>query len=349
MKKRIAFILSIVTTFLLFAVTFPVSAQEPYLQTNKDVYTQGEPILVNAYSENSSGKDWIGIIQKGRYSEAIKWEYMKNVTADFDITEASNLGPNRVEYWDLPPGEYTILILPNDQGIKKAYANGTIIAEKDITITPASVKSPLSVTYELDDENSGLADGLLTITLPEGHYADDIYMWWANEDGKLENYTRIARFKVPDYTTTVFTHQMTPNTLIPAEATRLLVYTYSDVCGVSSECITVELPEGAGYDFPTEEPIMEFQVISDTHIGHNSKPSSEHFELALRDIVLNGKNSVGIFINGDLIDNGSVLSQWTEFWRIYDSVENVPVLFPIIGNHEYKGFDHDTGFNMRSL
>jgi hypothetical protein len=143
---------------------------------------------------------------------------------------------------------------------------------------------------------------------------------------------------------------MIPNTLIPAEATKLVVYTFNDTLGMSEECVEVELPEGAGYDFPTEAPLTEFQSVSDIHIGRSE--SAKHFKLLLEDIVKNSPNSSGLFANGDVIDAGSNVKLWTDLWNLYESVENAPDFFPGIGNHEYIGMSYDSGLasfleNMR--
>ena len=347
MKRSISAAIVIALLLGTALAIIPASAAEPKLSTNKTTYTLGEAILVSASSDNAKGKDWIGIAPKELTTGGtIAWEYVSKIVENYDITCAPNRGSNDVlaPYMNFPAGDYVVYLIPDDLTLSKARDQGKILASVEISIVDdpnASLKSPTAVTYELDDATSGLADGTLTITLPESHYADDIYMWWANEDGILEDYTRLARFKVPSRETTKFTYTMTPNTLIPAEATKLLVYTYSDRFGMSEECVGVALPEGAGYDFPTDAPIIEFQSVSDIHIGRSE--SAEHFRLMLEDIVKNSPNSSGIFANGDLIDSGSKTSLWKELWDLYDSVENAPDFFPGIGNHEYNGMSHASG------
>ena len=347
MKRSISIAITAAMLLALLVFIIPTSAAEPKLSTNKTTYTTGEAILVSASSDKSSGKDWIGIAPKDLTTGGtIAWEYINKIGENYDITSAPNRGNADVllPYMNFPEGDYVVYLIPDDLTLSKAREQGKILASVEISIVDdpnASLKSPTAVTYQLDDATSGLADGTLSITLPESHYADDIYMWWANEDGILEDYTMLARFKVPSRETIEFTHRMTPNTLIPAEATKLLVYTYSDRFGMSEECVEVELPEGAGYDFPTDAPIIEFQSVSDIHIGRSE--SAEHFRLMLEDIVKNSPNSSGIFANGDIIDSGSNTSLWADLWKIYDGVENAPDFFPGIGNHEYQGMNYAGG------
>lgn len=349
MKRSISIAITAAMLLALLVFIIPTSAAEPKLSTNKTTYTPGEAILVSASSDNSSGKDWIGIAPKGLTTGGtIAWEYINKIGESYDITSAPNRGSADVltPYLNFPEGEYVVYLIPDDLSLSKAREQGRILASVEISIVAdpnASLKAPLAVSYELDNATSGLADGTLAITLPEAHYADDIYMWWANEEGILEDYTRLARFKVPSRETTEFTYKMTPNTLIPAEATKLLVYTYSDFFGMSEECIEVALPDSAGYAFPTDTPIVEFQVVSDIHIGRSE--SAAHFKAALEDIAANSPGSIGIFANGDLIDEGSRTSLWGELWSIYDSVENAPAFFPGIGNHEYSGMNYNGGLS----
>lgn len=284
-----------------FAVAIPVGAVTPSVSTNKSAYAVGESIIVSAQSDNALGKDWIGIVPKGVTEDGtIAWEYLNQMGSNYDITKSANRNQNETlePYQDFPAGRYVVYLVPDDLTLGDAIAQNKILASAEISVASDPnlvLNAPLSVTYAIDDVNSGLADGTLTITLPENHGAEDIYMWWADDNGILDGYTRLARFKVPSGTTQ-FTHKMTPNTLIPSEATKLLVYTYSDGVGTSGECFEVALSNGAGYDFPKEEPLIEFQVVSDIHIGRSE--SAANFKNALLDITQTCPNSSGIFANG---------------------------------------------------
>lgn len=233
---------------------------------------------------------------------------------------------------DLKAGEtlYFLLDQTNNNGLGRLWLRSV---EEDAN---ADVKAPTAATLTLDDATSGMADGKLTITLPENHYGDDIYMWWGDENGKLDGYTMLARFKVPSKFTTKFEHTMTPNTFIPSEATKLMIYTYSDVFGVSDNCCVVDLASGSGYVMPNEEPIAEFQVVSDIHIC--TALHEQHFKSMLQDIAKTSPNSAGIFAVGDVVDNGANQSYWNDLWRIYNSVDGVPHMYIGIGNHEKFGF-----------
>ncbi len=325
--------------------TLTPPAKDTYIVTDKTEYFVGEPVWVIAGSKNSGGKDWVGIFPKGYVGPSIYWDYISDVRNEtFNIKYASHSGSSMSDYFGLPEGEYTLYIIPDDLTGKNGI--GIALASLDIKVVkdPSKIaKAPISATYKLKNDTDGMADGTLTITLPEDHCADDIYMWWANDAGKLEGYTRLARFKV---TGTTVTHEMTPNTLIPEGATKLLIYTCNDSNGISEKCLEVKLPDGAaskGFG----EVISEFQIVSDIHIKDDaSNEYSKHFIGMLNDVVKNSPNSVGIFTVGDNVDRGDEPSYWTYFKKHYDSVKNAPPIYLGIGNHEYIGTNYDAGLKQ---
>lgn len=331
----------IVTLFALLCASLavaPAFAAEPMLTTNKTTYNVGEPIIVTASSANASGKDWVGLVV-GDNSDwgALRWAYLSEFSDSLDIRLAPHAasGGNFVSYQNIPAGEYIIYLMPDDLALggDKANANKAL-ASVQITVA-GETTAPVSAKLTLDNPQSGMADGTITINLPAGHNVDDIYVWWGNEQGKLPGYTRLARFKVPYSYTTCFSQTMTPHTLIPQGATKLLVYTFSDAYGLSKSC--VEVPMGTvGSVLGNEAPIAEFQVVSDMHISTAEYIS--HFQSMLADIAQNSPNSCGIFAVGDVVDQGGIPAYWQSLWSTYDAADNVPFLYIGMGNHESFGF-----------
>lgn len=340
--KRLFLIATLFALLCASLVVAPAFAEEPVLTTNKTTYNIGEPIIVTASSANTSGKDWVGLVV-GDNSDwgTLRWAYLNEFSGSLDIRLAPHVasGGYFAAYQDIPAGEYTIYLMPDDLplGGDKAYANMALASVK-ITVV-GETTAPVSAKLTLDNPQSGMADGTLTINLPAGHNADDIYVWWGNEQGKLPGYTRLARFKVPYSYTTCFSQAMTPHTLIPQGATKLLVYTFSDAYGLSKSC--VEVPLGTvGSVLGEETPIAEFQVVSDIHISNAEYIS--HFQSMLNDIAQNSPNSCGIFAVGDVVDQGGIPAYWQSLWSTYDAAENVPFLYIGMGNHESFGFANPT-------
>ncbi len=191
---------------------------------------------------------------------------------------------------------------------------------------------PLSVAYTIDNPADGLAEGTVTVTLPKDHGADDIYLYWGDDDGRLAGYGALAPFKVAGTETT---HRMTNNTVIPEGATRLLAYSYSDTTGMSETYAETALPIGCNFSDPGE-PIAKLQVVSDTHVQALNSLYTQHFKGMLEDIAITAPDSLGVFVVGDTVDNGFT-SQYEKFMEVYNSVEGAPPIFMGIGNHETWG------------
>ena len=155
MKKLISTLLLAATLLALLPLSINVSATAtPMLTTNKTTYIEGEPIIINAASTNASGKDWLGITVKGDATNAaIRWNYLTETTADFDIRKASRLGKNRNDLYSIPAGEYTVFIIPDDLTVKNGYDKR--LASIDITVIPGdgSTETPVDPTYLRTDKN----------------------------------------------------------------------------------------------------------------------------------------------------------------------------------------------------
>ena len=146
-------------------------------------------------------------------------------------------------------------------------------------------KAPTSLVYRLDQVGGGMADGVVSITLPAGHRAESIYLYWADDAGKLEGYTALTPIKVGG---NVVNHRMPSGSFIPFGATRLLAYSYSLGLGFSQECASFTLPVGAAMseDYLGELQ-FEFQSVSDIHVtAENSgrEHTRDNFRIMLEDI-----------------------------------------------------------------
>ena len=163
MKKLISALLLTAMLLTAFSSTFTVSAAaETILTTNKTTYTQGEPILVTAKSENSSGKDWLGITVKGdETGAAIYWDYLSDITENYDISKATHKGKNREQFYGLPAGEYTVFIIPNDLSVKNGLPQA--LAKVDITIV-ASDSAPEIPTVLTTDKSVYTVDEKILVT-----------------------------------------------------------------------------------------------------------------------------------------------------------------------------------------
>lgn len=317
------------------------------LELNSKVYGPGQRIMVTA---KGSDADWVGIYAKNDIPDekapggvkSIYWYYVaKDGHASGKAYAVNRIGyynPERSQYKDLPAGEYKALL----------FRDGKYEAVEEVSFTVEGDKQPMAptqVTYDIDNPSSGLANGKITVTLNEAdRTSSDVVMYWADEEGPLDEYTSLAKFKVTGKTTEF---DMYENTIIPEGATRLLVYT-TNIYGTSEQCAEVKLPEGCNFKFDSEKPITEFEMVSDIHItdrtmnrGDINYKNNVHFKQMLEDVKENSPDSQAIIINGDIADTGKE-SEYKNMEEIYSQVTGVPKLYMSVGNHDLSANDYKT-------
>lgn len=343
MKRYLSAVILICMLGALCFTVLPSAAAESTLTTDKEVYEVGEPIMVSASSGNGGKHDWVGILPKGAEAwGTVRWIYLSDMNGAVDITKAPNTTSNSylAPYKTFPAGEYTLYLMPDDLSINgnesRALAKVDIRIGGEDEFEPVKMKVPTGAECGLLRAGEGLADGDVTLALPSGHNAENIYMYWGDENGRLEGYGRVASFKVGSSWTTELVCEMREGIYIPEGATSLLMYSQNRIHGISEEYYAMEIPNAVAYEFPTEKPLMEFQVVSDAHIS--TELHAEHFKDMLEDITDNSPDSIGIFAVGDMVEKGSERAQWEELWSIYDSVEGAPPMYLGLGNHETYGF-----------
>lgn len=307
------------------------------LNVPKTTYEFGEPILISAVG---SGLDWVGLyFPDDLYS--LQWTYI-DASADkgvgsgveFDVRTAGTKGSNAPQ--TLPCGEYIIRLLPNDSSNFNntiAWVKIKIVIPKD---TPIPEK-PVSATYELNDPTSGIADGKLTVNLSENEIAKNIVPYWGNENGKLEGYTALAKFKAKS---TSVTYEFPKKMIIPEGATKLLIYTSNYFDMLSEDCYVIDLPAGSSFKNPGK-PIVEFQVVSDIHVvDEKEHTSNTNYVNMLKDIISVSPESMGIFIAGDMVDYGYD-AEYRKLKKLYESVEGAPPQYMAIGNHDMFAYSYE--------
>ncbi len=300
------------------------------LNVPKYVYEYDEPILISAIG---SGENYVGIyFPDDPYS--LRWVYIDATKengvgsgVEFDIKTAGFDGSNSCQTF--PVGEYEIKLKPNDNLAATAWVKIKIVPPADAPVP----EKPVSATYEIKNPGSGYAEGTLTVTVSETEVAKNIVPYWANENGILEEYTALAKFKVKG-TENVF--EFPKGQIIPEGATKLRIYVSNFFDQRSEEYYEIDLPKDSGYKDPGE-PIAEFQVVSDIHIVEsNSHIHTEHYIAMLNDIAANSKNSIGIFMVGDMTDNGKA-NEYKKLESLHQSVEGLPPYFMAVGNHDLWG------------
>ncbi len=340
MKKRLGRYTRLVAMALLMAV-LPVTmvpvmaAGGERLSVNKTTFAVGEPILVTA---TGNGTDWVGLYLAGDtpgQDPSIWWYYVdqNGVSSgeEMNLLAAPYCNQDRPELVDVPAGAYKILLLANDG--YDVIEEVSITVEGGEDVRPAA---PQSATYQSAEAGQGRADGTLTIKAA-GTVPDSYVVWWANAAGPMEGYTKLATVKATGVET-VYT--LTPDTLIPMGADRILVYA-SNGAMRSEEAATAMLPAGAG-DYKLGTPLHELQVMSDIHINESAAHGyNQQFAAALAEIQRLSPNSMGVFVNGDIADHG-VQAEYDQYRRIIRAAgEACPLVYAAIGNHDFYGSGTD--------
>lgn len=321
------------------------------LQLDKAVYGPGTRVMVTA---KGSGSDWVGIYAKNdlpdeNASGGVKSIYWYYVAKDghssgkaYAINKIGYYNAERSQYKDLPAGKYKALL----------FKDGSYEASEQFDFTIEGDDQPVAperVSYVLDNDYDGLANGKITVELSDtDNTSSDIVMYWADDQGPLSEYTSLAKFKVAGKTTEF---NMYENTIIPAGATRLLVYT-TNTFGTSKQYAEVKLPEGCNFKVDNETPITEFEMVSDIHItdrtmneGDTNYKNNQHFKQMLEDVKKNSPGSKAIIINGDIADTGKE-SEYKNMKQIYSEVSSevsgLPEIYMSVGNHDLSANDYKT-------
>ncbi|MBR3785456.1 MAG: fibronectin type III domain-containing protein [Firmicutes bacterium] len=311
------------------------------VSTDKKNYVVGENIIITA---SGSDKDWVGVYKKGDHpglpenggSSSIDWYYVASETQISGKPYIMKTGEKAgsASSGVLPAGEYYIVLMENDTYTELARVD-------DIVVSPKEAENLVSISYELENETDGFANGVVTITKREGADTKACLLYWADENGTpLEGYTALGKTKL---TGTVTKEKMQANTIIPPGAKTLVAYALSNDVK-SSEAVVTKLPEGAAYQFEDEsKETARFVIGSDLHLVERGKlneidvDSNGHFKTALEDAAKNLPGASGFFVNGDITDAGKA-SQYKEAMNILMGVEGAPDLHLAIGNHDwYEG------------
>ena len=234
-------------------------------------------------------------------------------------------------------------LVPLFAALLMIFSIGTV-QPKAATVVP---ETPTNVTYELTNPTDGFAAGLVSVTIPDyaANVDYDIVMYWANDEGPLPGYTALQKIIVTG-PTTVFAFQ--PGQLIPAGTTKLYVYIMHTESGTLCETpYILTLPAGAASE-ELPEPVGEFQVISDIHIGRNAAATS-NFKKMLQDLKENANNSMGLFINGDIAHNGYE-SEYQLVQSMYDEAgSGLPPMFYVLGNHDVRNAPDEGGKDIDAV
>lgn len=91
---------------------------------------------------------------------------------------------------------------------------------------------------------------------------------------------------------------------------------------------------------PSNEPLLTFSVVSDTHVGDKNKSSQQKLRAALADLHDIDPNADALIFNGDMTDG--MPEDYQAFKEVVQTSPHPELLLYAIGNHEYYKAWHDT-------
>ncbi|MBQ4105221.1 MAG: metallophosphoesterase [Clostridia bacterium] len=325
------------------------------IDTDRDTYGLGEDIIVTATSCTTSSGAWVGLykvsdVDKGFSADnpSLSWYSMSTypcVSVVFqDLGNDANSRPLTVT----EPGEYVAYVF-GDSGYSDIQAATYFTIEDE-------VKGHFSNgAYLVDDLNDGFANGTVVLEVASDRYGvignTDTAVFWADADGNpLEGYTALAKTQVYK---NIISFDMYTHTFIPEGAQSLMAFVaYNGKVGTQG--YKIPLPTGTvTYNNLDENILSEFQMVSDLHVTSNKAKNvdggalidqyyhvndNDHVQMMFEDIAENSPESVGIFANGDIANNGLKV-EFEEVDSIYNSVNGtLPPMYVSLGNHDsYPG------------
>ncbi len=206
-----------------------------------------------------------------------------------------------------------------------------LIADKTFPTTEDVVSQSFSMDYYHSGDMKNSAEGMMLIHKKDTFNPLIVNMMikWGDQESAFDNYSVIKSFD--ELNAGEYEVDFGVNALIPMEATKLWVEGY-DATGelIDLGCVSVEAYK------QKSELLYEFQVISDVHISSNSV-FAKHSEKAFQDIKTISPNSLGIFVNGDIVDESND-DYYDIFYETYHKLfgnDQDQLLHVGIGNHEF--------------
>lgn len=215
-----------------------------------------------------------------------------------------------------------------------------------------SASATSSISYSFTNQQSGTAEGTITVTPSSDSYGT-YYLYWADDTKALEGYREIASISI---TSGSGKYTMPAHTVIPADATKLIAVKSSSkpsasVCTVASATAVYSIPQSKQLGFSSDDVLYTFGAISDPQLandsyGSNSYPNDEtHLAAAFETLAKRGVNFT--VTSGDTVNDqngGQTFS--TEYKRYQQILADSSYCNPIYetnGNHDscvnWKGSD----------
>ncbi len=325
---------------ILDSVSFSVA--ESTFSLERTTYSVG--MSVTAFHTNASGKDWVGLYNKGSVPQsgnpALVWAYVGS-----EGYTVINLNTK------FSTGEYTAYLCAND-----GY---TVIASCDFSVVEKTLETPdapLSVEFvRSKTADPGFSEGTVYVSVDD-EKTDGALLYWGNADGVLSDYTYFgyAPYNAVDKKCV---YEVTQGNLIPEQATRIYAFavsgTHYNVLKRNAKYSEVSVYTDISVEtYAPGEPLYTFEVISDLHVtgpgdgqGHNDNGrfNNDRVISAFSDITANRADTAGVMVVGDLTNYGKDAEYEVLGGLVSEYIPEIPMYYTI-GNHAFYARGESAGF-----
>ncbi len=223
----------------------------------------------------------------------------------------------------------------DDVSSKSQESEQTIIKEPD------KKSNSFTLDFYSDTKIKNCSDGVLAITKTDSFSSDikTLKISWGKGQEKLDDYNEISL--VDKFDASEIDYTFSNNSLIPLDATKIWVEALDDKDKVLDYAtIGVE-------DYKKENELLyKFEVISDQQISRGADYFYRKSKKAFEDIKEEDPTSLGIFVNGDIVDEAKE-ENYDDFYKSYDEVfkdKEIPLNVGI-GNHEFIIQSEDANYS----
>ncbi len=231
---------------------------------------------------------------------------------------------------------------PDTSSKEVSQSKETIVKEED------KKSDAFSLEFYSDTEIKNCADGLLVIN-KTNQFSKEIKtlkISWGDGKEKLPDYNEIALLEKLEASEIDYT--FTNHSLIPDKATKIWVEALNESNDVLEKAtIGVE-------DYKEKNELLyKFEVISDQQISRGTSCFYRRSKKTFADIKEEASDSIGIFVNGDIVDEAKA-ENYDDFYESYNEVfQNKEIPMTVgIGNHEFIIQSEDgnyTGYSENQL
>lgn len=299
------------------AATCSLTVTDSPVYLDRTSYEEGGRAFAAVQPGTYDDNAWIGIYAADAVPGTDPWITW---TAPCDTPTDLDSPREGTPFSKLPIGEYQLILFPQGGYTPGASFPFTVVRNpRDrLTFTPSQTAV------------QGSMEGTLTIT-PGIKQPEYYWIYWADNQGILENYTEIG--KIPSNGEAPLRFAMPSHITPPAEATRIVLRAGTAKSPRSSQLLAeAPIPPSCRIQ---QDPETSFVVLSDIHISQNSQYiNNRNYARAIQDVIQNMPGIQAVVYSGDVTHNGKAKEYAVLARLLRQYGGRLPAQYLIPGNHD---------------